>query len=273
MRHYISVDMEGISGIASWNEMEKDVKRVNDLMTQEVNAVIEGIIAGDPSAEEILVCDAHGYGDNIYPEKLNKKATIVRGTPRRNYMMVGIDSRFNLSYYIGYHCAAGTISGAMDHTFSGASIRELKINDQVVGEFELNGGYAGSLGVKIALASGDSHFCNNVASLKLGALTVMTKIADTRFCSTLFHPDMVSEELRTKATEAVKLGVSSFKTLVFNSPYTVTVDLTNSIKADMASLIPVVKRVSGTRVQYTVDNYPDLYNMFEAIVCLAGSAK
>lgn len=273
MRHYISVDMEGIAGIANWNEMEKDVKRVNDLMTQEVNAVIEGIIEGDPHVEEILVCDAHGYGDNIYPEKLNKKATLVRGTPRRNYMMVGIDSRFNLSYYIGYHCAAGTISGAMDHTFSGASVRELKINDHVVGEFELNAGYAGSLGVRVALASGDSHFCNNVISLKLGTLTVMTKIADTRFCSILFHPEVLWEELKNKAKESVKLGVSSFKPLLFDSPYTVTVDLTSSIKADMAALIPAVKRVSGTRVQYTVDNYGDLYNMFEAVVCLAGSAK
>jgi len=67
MRHYISVDMEGISGIACWKEMEHDVKRVNELTTAEVNAVIEGILAGDPGAEEILVCDSHAYGENIYP--------------------------------------------------------------------------------------------------------------------------------------------------------------------------------------------------------------
>lgn len=269
MRHYISVDMEGVAGIASWEEMEKDVKRVNDLITAEVNAVIEGILTADPEAEEILVCDSHAWGDNIYPEKLPEKAEVIRGNPRRNYMMVGIDRRFDFSYYIGYHCAAGTEGSAMDHTFSGASICEVKINNKIVGEFDMNAGYAGSYGVPPVFASGDVLFCKDVDKLKLGTLTVPTKIADTRFCSRLYNPKRILKELKEKAEEAVKKGKKAFKPLVFKIPYTVTVTFPNTIKADMASLIPSVKRIEGRKVQYVADNYSDLYNMFEAIVYLA----
>ena len=269
MRHYITVDMEGVAGISNWKEMEKDEKRVNELMTAEANAVVEGIIAADPKAEEILVCDSHSAGQNIYPEKLNRKATVVRGIPRNNYMMVGIDKRFDFSYYIGYHSAAGIEKAAMDHTFSGASVRGVKVNGIVVGEFELNAGYAGSYGVGPSLVSGDENFCKSVEAAGLGTLTVTTKIAQTRFCSILYHPEVILDELKEKAEKAVKMGPASFKPLVFKKPYVLTVNLTNSVKADMATLVPDVKRISGTVVEYTAANYPDMYNMFEAIVALA----
>jgi len=273
MKHYISVDMEGISGIANWNEMEKDVPRVNELMTNEVNAVIEGILSVNPHAEKILVCDSHDRGQNILPEKLNKKAILVRGTPRKNYMMVGIEEEFDLSYYIGYHSSAGTIAGAMDHTFSGATIREVRINDKMVGEFELNAGYAGAYGVCPALVSGDEAFCKEVECLNLGTLTVTTKIANTRFCATLFHPEVVHDELKKMAAQVVKLGPSAFKPVLFQTPYTMTVDFANSAKADMACLIPSVKRLTGTKVEFKTETYPDLYNMFEAVTVLAQSVR
>jgi D-aminopeptidase len=75
------------------------------------------------------------------------------------------------------------------------------------------------------------------------------------------------------ASKVVRLGKSAFKSVLFESPYTVMVDFANSAKADMACLIPSVRRLTGTKVEYMADKYSDLYNMFEAITVLAQSVR
>ena len=60
MKIFISVDMEGISGLTSWKEMEQDVKRANKNITEDVNAAIRGIKRAEVPVDEIL--DGSGIG-------------------------------------------------------------------------------------------------------------------------------------------------------------------------------------------------------------------
>ena len=72
MKVYISADMEGITGVTHWDEVDHDKPSVytqfQARMTQEVVAACKG--AADAGAKEIWVKDAHYSGRNILSEKL-----------------------------------------------------------------------------------------------------------------------------------------------------------------------------------------------------------
>ncbi|OQX56819.1 hypothetical protein B5M50_06775, partial [candidate division KSB1 bacterium 4484_219] len=72
MKVLIAADMEGITGVTSWDHVspdKPDYNRFRKLMTQDVNAVIEGCI--EAGADEIIVSDGHAYGYNILIEEIN----------------------------------------------------------------------------------------------------------------------------------------------------------------------------------------------------------
>lgn len=74
MKVYISCDLEGISGVVNSEQTHmgnKEYERARKLMTEEVNAAIEGALDG--GATEIVVNDAHGEGLNILIEGLNPR--------------------------------------------------------------------------------------------------------------------------------------------------------------------------------------------------------
>src|ERR1700754_3550944 len=80
---FISVDMEGISGVVQPSQLGPDgfeYQRAREWMTGEVNAAIAGIRAAGPA--EILVCDSHGNGQSVLIDKLPDDVRIVRGFPR-----------------------------------------------------------------------------------------------------------------------------------------------------------------------------------------------
>ena len=61
MKIFISVDMEGISGIVDTNETLSDhseYRNARAAMAEDVNAAIEGVL--EKGAAEIVVCDGHG---------------------------------------------------------------------------------------------------------------------------------------------------------------------------------------------------------------------
>lgn len=61
MKFFISVDMEGISGIVDGSMVSRkqgDYERGRKLMTADTNAAIKGTLSAHPDAET-TVCDAH----------------------------------------------------------------------------------------------------------------------------------------------------------------------------------------------------------------------
>ena len=109
LKLYISCDMEGISGVVAGKQTEgsgEEYKRAQKLMTGELNAAIEGALAG--GATEVLVNDSHGYMRNILIEELNPSTQLISGSPKPLSMMQGIDGSFDAAFFIGYHAQAGT---------------------------------------------------------------------------------------------------------------------------------------------------------------------
>ena len=76
---FISVDMEGISGVVDPAQLGPDgfeYQRAREWMTGEVNAAITAIRAAGPA--EIVVCDSHGNGQSVLIDKLPDDVRIVR---------------------------------------------------------------------------------------------------------------------------------------------------------------------------------------------------
>ena len=105
LKVFISVDMEGITGVVNWEDVSrsgKDYDYFRRIMTLETNAAIEGALAA--GATDIVVRDSHGSARNILPELLNQRVRLLRdwsGGPLS--MMEGIDETFDAVIFIGYH--------------------------------------------------------------------------------------------------------------------------------------------------------------------------
>src|SRR4030042_2911261 len=126
----ISVDMEGITGVVNWEDVDregKDYDLFRKIMTEETNAAIEGAL--DAGATEIIVRDAHSTARNILPDLLNPKARLIRDWSGEFKSMVeGIDKSFSAVIFIGYHAKAGTEDAVLEHTMSSKNITDISIN-------------------------------------------------------------------------------------------------------------------------------------------------
>ena len=118
MHVYISVDMEGIAGIATLDQIVRGghgYKRAQALMTAEANAAIAG--AFDAGAQSVLVNDSHGTMDNFLHAELDPRARVLFGSPKLQCMAEGLTAEHDVALFVGYHAPAGG-PGVLAHTFS-----------------------------------------------------------------------------------------------------------------------------------------------------------
>lgn len=100
---FITIDMEDISGIVDRTQTgvrdgPQEYEYGRKLMVGDLNAAIEGAL--EVGAEEIVVSDAHGRMRNLYPEDVHEAALLIRGGPKPDQMMSGINNDFDASFYI-----------------------------------------------------------------------------------------------------------------------------------------------------------------------------
>lgn len=249
------------------------MERIRSIATQEVNAAIRGIRKSSKSIGTITVCDAHASGENLLVDELDSGVDLVKGTPRKYYMMHGISKGYDVAFFIGYHAMAGSQLGGMDHTYSSASIYNIQINGQYVGETEINAALAGYYDVPLGLVTGDNVLIAQVRkSFGKEIETVITKMGISRFAAQCRHPIDVHEEIMTKASRVMK-KINKLKTLRFRTPIRAEIDLASTLVADMVELIPGVKRTTGRKVIFRTKDILEFYRTLRLVCCLAGYAN
>lgn len=273
---FISFDLEGISAVTSWQSMKrdsKDLERIRSIATQEVNAAIRGIRKSGMSIGMITVCDAHASGENLLADELDSGVDLVKGTPRKYYMMHGITKGYDVAFFIGYHAMAGSQLGGMDHTYSSASVYNIEINGQHVGETEINAALAGYYDVPVGLVTGDNVLIAQVRkSFGKEIETVITKRGISRFAAQCRHPIDVHAEIAAKASRVMK-KINKLKIFRFRTPIRAEIDLASTLIADMAELIPGVKRTTGRKVIFRTKDILEFYRTLRLICCLGGYAN
>jgi len=156
MKVYISVDIEGVTGVTAWSETElgnSDYAQFALQMTKETTAACEGAIA--MGASEIFVKDAHDSARNIDMTKLPKCVKLSRGWANcPDSMMAGIDETFDAAIFIGYHAGAGYDGNPLSHTMN-TNNNYMMVNGEMASEFVLNSYAAARYGVPVVFVSGD----------------------------------------------------------------------------------------------------------------------
>jgi D-amino peptidase len=265
IRVFISVDMEGLGGIAHpemTSASGSEYERGRRLMVGEVNAAIEG--AREAGATEFLVNDAHGSMRNIKVEDLLPPARLISNNSKANGMMEGISEEFDAVFFIGYHAMEGR-PGIMAHTGSGGTIAEIAVNGKPMSEGGMNARLAGSYGVPVALATGDDAFVDEIRTLVDSELeTVAVKRSIRRVTAELFHPEEARRMIREGAKRAIQ-RLGEFRSTRPTEPVTVTITYKNPDLAEIASVLPSVERTGHAQVRFAAESYPLAYRMIRVL--------
>ena len=274
MKILIAADMEGITGVTSWDHVDRthpEYARFRRLMTLDVNAAIQGAL--EAGADEILVADGHGYHRNILLEELNPRARLNAGGPTPFSMVQGIDSSVSGVLFVGYHARAGTQNAILDHTWSSRCVANLWLNDLLVGETGLNAAVCGHFGASVLMVSGDQAVCAEALDT-LGSVEVaVVKHATGRMSAECLPPALAQEKICDAAGRAVRRLREGQAPPPFVLPalLQVAVELNSSDMADHASLLPQVARVDGRRIEFFAADMPTAYRLFTAVVSLASA--
>ena len=271
MKILIAADMEGITGVVSWNHVATDhpeYARFRKLMTNDVNAAIRGAFEG--GASEVLVSDGHSYGRNILIEELDPRARLNSGTPSPLSMVQGVDSGVSGVIFVGYHARIGTQNAILEHTWSDERVANLWINGDLFGEIGLNAAVSGHFNVPVIMISGDQSACAEATGLLKGIETAVVKRASSRMAAECLPPSVTQELIQAAAKKAIqnlKAGQAP-QPLKVSLPVTMTIDFVQSEMADKAALLPGAQR-AGRRIQYTAPDMVTLYAAFRTALALA----
>jgi len=270
LKVYVSVDMEGISGIVSSEQTSSESREyptARKWMAEDVNAVVAGLLAA--GATEIVVNDSHGGMRNILPDDLRPEAALISGTPKPLSMMAGIDSSFDACAFVGYHAKAGTATATLDHTISGSAVYEIKVNGVEVPELGLNAAIAGYYGVPVIMLSGDSAACRQAKSLLGdGLVTVAVKEALSRTAAKLVPLPEARRRLQEGAREALA-GRERRNPFRVDPPCQFSLTFQKSAQAEAGEALPGVTRPAARTLTFSTQDYLDGIKMLRALIALA----
>ncbi len=270
MKILIAADMEGITGVVSWdhvNTSHSEYPRFRRLMTEDVNAAVSGAFSG--GASEVVVSDGHSYGRNILIEELDPRAHLNSGTPSPFSMVQGVDEDIDAVMFVGYHARIGTQNTILEHTWSDERVANLLINDEPCGEIGLNAAVAGYFNAPVILISGDQAACCEAEALIPGIEQAVVKWANGRMSAELLPPAITQEKIRIAASQAVhRLKIDQLPApRKLETPIRMAIDFVHSEMADKAAILPGASR-TGRRIEYTAPDVPNLYRAFRSAVMM-----
>lgn len=210
MRVLIMSDMEGVSGIVDWNQVNGGAPMYEEgrrLYTEEINAAVRGARAA--GATEIVAVDCHGAGgswqfNSLVPELLDPGCEWVAHHTWTGYtelLVQGCDA----ALFVGMHARAGTADGVLSHTVSSEAWHNLWFNDVLVGETGINAALCGAYGCPVLLVTGDAATCTEAREL-LGEnlTTVAVKKGLSRFSARQIPPVRAREMIEAGALQALR---------------------------------------------------------------------
>jgi len=250
VRIYISADMEGVVGVVTGEQLGPqgfEYARFREFMTQEVNAAIEGAMAG--GATHIVIGDSHGNGQNLLIEKLPRDVLVVRSWPRPLGMMQGIDETFAGAMFIGYHTGTTNLQGVRAHTLSSARLTDVRLKGVSVSEAGINAAIAGHFNVPIIMVSGDDAVVKETTALLGNIEGAVVKWASGFHSATTRTPDASYFVIRDKAQRAVR-RIAEFKPYKLSGPIELEVRFKSYRPAEVLSYLSIVERPDAHSIRF-----------------------
>jgi D-amino peptidase len=250
LKVYISVDMEGVAGVVTADQLLPggfEYERFRRFMTDEAVAAVRGAQAA--GATEVVVSDSHGNGESLMIELFPKDVRIVRSWPRHGEMMAGLDSSFAAALFVGYHASTTNPKGVRAHTISSAHFTRVALNGTAVTEAELNAAYAGAMGVPVVFISGDDAAISEVTG-RLGSMqSVITKKSLGFHSAETLTPAAACDLIYQGALAAVTHR-DQRKPYVVSTPVTLEISFKSYTTAEIVSYLRSVERADAHSIRF-----------------------
>jgi D-amino peptidase len=259
---YISVDMEGISGVNGDDQTaagRPEYGRARKLMADDANAAIRG--AFDGGATEVTVNDSHGGQRNLLPEDLDPRARLISHSFKRHGMMEGLDDTFDAVVFVGYHAKADAPRGLFAHTGSGV-VRDLQINGRSVGEGGMNAALAAYYGVPVVAVSGDDAAVAEVTEAVPDVQGAVVKRAiNTRAVELVPLP-----AARERIQRATRDGVAAArKSPPQRGPVRVQLSYRNVTYPEIATAFREIELVAPDTIAFSRETMPEAYRLIRVL--------
>lgn len=265
-RVYISVDMEGISGISGSDQLaagQSEYGRSRKLMAEDANAAIRGAFAG--GATEVLVNDSHGSQRNLLPEDLDPRARLISHSFKRHGMMEGLDGTFDAIVFVGYHAKAQAPRGLFAHTGSGV-VRDLRINGRSVGEGGMNAALAAWHGVPVIVVTGDDAAIEEITGVVPGVSGVVVKRAINTRAVELVPLEQARRDIEAATRAAVAAVMPASRPAPDRQPqYRVELQYNSFAYPEIATAFSEVEAIAPDTVAFTRATMPDAYRLIRVL--------
>ncbi len=263
-------DMEGISGLDNPQGLKygnEEYVYTRELLTEDVNAVIDGLFAG--GADVVDVVDAHGSGNpnqDILLDMMDSRAKMLfKDAYYAPYIDLAEQEQYDAVAVVCMHSRTDG-GGFASHTYSLGT--NWIMNGRAINETEIIAYSWGRVDVPVIFASGDDKLKAELEYLDwIEYVTV--KYAKTPVDVELRPLDDVHAEMKAKAKKAVE-NLSMAKAVRFTSP--IIAQLQVFYPADLSVLenIPGIDYQNNT-VTFTAENYREAYDGILAFIGVAGS--
>lgn len=260
MNLYVLVDLEGISGIYSREQIMDNPARMQEgrlMMTEDINACVDA--AKEMGVDKIYVRDCHGTSNTVIYEKLSDNADyyICGYMGEQRYM--GIED-CDAVILLGYHAMAGTLGGLLEHTFSSKNIQNYWLNGKKVGEAEIDVLGVGELGKPVIMVSGDDKLCEEVREFLPETVLCEVKRGMT-WNGAMLLPKAKAHQ---KIAECTKEAIKRYREIPAYKPegsLTLRVELCERGVLPFVAGDPRVKIIDGRTYEKTADTIAELLMM------------
>ncbi|MFG3259192.1 M55 family metallopeptidase [Streptomyces sp. NPDC048172] len=266
MRIYISVDMEGVTGLVGADDVQmggRDYEHGRVMMTEDVNAAVRGALAA--GADSVLVNDCHSTMRNLLADRIHPEAGLVRGKPKPMGMVQDLDDGFDAMLCVGYHARAGAL-GVLSHSFMGHEIEDMWLDERPMGEIGFAYATATALGVPVVMLSGDDVACAEIAEWDTRVVTAPVKHARDRFAARLLPAAEARKLIEEAAAEGVRRATADPRPPRpprDTTPHTLAVRWQSASVAQQLEGIPgVTRRADDARTVEVTGEVPALFRLF-----------
>ncbi len=258
MNLYVLVDLEGISGICSREQIFGD--RIGEgrlMMTEDINACIDA--AKEMGVDKIYVRDCHGTSNTVIYEKLSDNADyyICGYMGEQRYM--GIED-CDAVILLGYHAMAGTLGALLEHTFSSKNIQNYWLNGKKVGEAEIDVLGVGEFGKPVIMVSGDDKLCEEVREFLPETVLCEVKRGMTWNGAMLLPKAKAHQKIAECTKEAIK-KYNDIPVYKRKAPYTLKVELCERGILPFVAGDPRIKIIDGRTYEKTADTIAEILMM------------
>lgn len=215
-------DMEGLAGqddIHTAESMHPLYAKGRRLLTDDVNAVIDGLFAG--GARAVSIVDGHGGGnlqDDILREEVDKRAQLILKTPLDGYRDLAKPGAFDGIAAVGMHAKSGS-GGFFAHTWTLGI--DIVINGRSMNETELLGMGYGAAGIPVIFVSGDDRLGQELKTMPW--LEYVTVKEATGPSSAKLYPLAESREKLTAGAKRAVQSLGKSKVMQVAAPVEVSV--------------------------------------------------